>query len=106
MYKAVCSDIEIPDDGQVVMIQDQQGRRTCNFYHMFLPKAGFWRNGVLFQKSKDWAGLQMADLVAYSVNRNFFGRKRINKGRPGPFDNLIVDTVEKLVNEHLLFILT
>jgi hypothetical protein len=58
--------------------------------------ARIYRGGVIHVDSKDEAGVQLADLVAYLYNRAYHLDQRRRDDKHGPFDEVTLDSIARL----------
>lgn len=82
-------------DSAILMDSDRETENQLRIQAVADP-TGLYQSGVLHVDSRWELGIQLADLAAYTFNRLFHVKSRAQKGKLGPFDELIVDTMQKL----------
>lgn len=83
-------------DVGIVMDSDIETENRLRIQDVADPR-GIYQGGVLRVDSCWEIGVQLADLAAYTFNRVFHVRSRAAAGNVGPFDELIVDSMQQLL---------
>ncbi len=79
-----------PRFGRLVIVWDEDSSRSNELWQIFKPDVPVWSSGVVYLPSESCAGLQLADLTAYTFNRMFHIRnKELEGDELGPIDAII-----------------
>ena len=92
-------------DGELVLVQDEDNERTTCFGTQIKEEVRVWGNGIAYLPSDWFAGIQMADLVAYTLNRRWILKHRVRELEEGrmeeeavlrQFDDIFLDFLVSL----------
>lgn len=100
-YKNIATKIIPPENGQLILLQDQDSRRSEEQRAIYDDTVPVWKQSITYMPSVRFAGLQLADLAAYTLNRMYHSAHRIKKGTPGPFDELFLDFTNELMSKKI-----
>jgi hypothetical protein len=82
--------------GSLIVVEDEcNTRRLCSEV-VILPRVGALNDSIHYLPSHLTVGLQLADLVAYAVNRQFHSRWRQRQGKHGIFDSALAQLLDRL----------
>jgi hypothetical protein len=83
-------------EGSLIVVEDERNRRTQCSEAVILPTVGALNDSVHYLPSHLAVGIQLADLVAYAINRQFHSRWRKSQGKPMTFDAAITQLLDRL----------
>jgi hypothetical protein len=100
-YKALVERIR-PMSQTCVLIQDAGRLPADTVENIFKPGSNIWRDSVLHMDSSKVAGLQVADLLAWSINRGAVTKDRILTGKSSsPFCS-VAGEIRELIQPKLV----
>ncbi|PRQ03494.1 hypothetical protein ENSA5_15240 [Enhygromyxa salina] len=101
-YKALSNLLAQSTAETFIVMQDAGRIAPENIETIFQPHVNIWESSVIHLDSEVIAGIQVADLISWSLNREAFTKSRISQGDdPTPF-GMIANEVRKAVKPKLI----